>query len=138
MRTYIDSRAPYKLSKNKRSQVLTENKKILEYKELRRSFLEQINSEFGTVKPAHGSELLEKYERAKLDLHAEEGDLCRTELKRLRDEYFKNSHTTNLIRQLDGNTAGLDQSHQDDLTGKEFVFPKRAQVARAFFSTESE
>ena len=111
MSIYMDSRAPWTLSKKQRSQVLTENKKILEYKQLRSSYLTQIKSEFGTVKAAHGSELLEKYERANLDLDAKRKDLCRTEMKRLGDEYFKNSPKTDLLRQLDGDTAGLDQLH---------------------------
>lgn len=136
MRIYMDPPAPFTLSKEQRAQVLSEDEKIHEYKRLRSSYLAQIKVEFGTVKNAYGSDLFDQYKRAKLDQQAESVALCQAKSDQFRAEYFANSHKQTLLQQLNGNTAWLDHSFQDNLTGREFFFPERAQVANAFFFAE--
>lgn len=133
----MDPQAPSTLSKEERAKVLNEDEGILECKRVRDVCLAEIKSRFETVKKAHGSPLLQEYERAKIDLKAETVAACRDKINELRAKYFADSHKQNLVRQLNGDTAGLDSSHPDIPTNKTLVFSERAQVANAFFFTGS-
>lgn len=72
------------------------------------------------------------HERARLNLQAEERAQSRAKLTQLRDEYFANSQMQCLGQQLDG-----ELKPQEDMIGRELVFPERARIANAFFSTQS-
>lgn len=71
MNVYIGLRAPYILSTEQRAQ-LQNDEIIVECKRLKILYLKQIQSKFGSLRKAQGSELHCKYDRARLDLKAKE------------------------------------------------------------------
>lgn len=133
MSTYMDPRAPYKLSTEQRAQ-LKHQPEIVRLRELKSFWSKEVRAKYGLLKKGTGTEMHDNYERARLDLQAEERAQDTAMKVRLRNEYFRTIHTQTLDRQLAGAVNNLQYKQpQENSTSIRSVFPERTRVADAFF-----
>jgi hypothetical protein len=149
MSTYMDPRAPYKLTKEQRATV-KKHPKIVELRQVKIAFSRELRQIYGSVSKGKGTELYNQYHRSKLDLDSEEKFQESVMEKDIRDQYFRTVHTTALERQLSVTSTSSMSSmsstsstfstpttsspfYFETPTRVEHLFQERTRVADALF-----
>ncbi len=99
MKTYMDPRAPYRLSSEQRAS-LRYLPEIVQLRERKTSLSKQVRSKYGSLSKVIGTGMYDEYKRARLDLQAEYRAQDEATKVRIREEYFNTIHTQTLERQL--------------------------------------
>ena len=132
MSTYMNARAPQIISTEQRV-LLKNDPTIVQLKQSKHVLLKAIQSKYGKLQKAQGTDLHQKYQRAKLDLQAEER-AQRVAMKiRCREDYFEDIHTQNLERQLGGTLTNFEINNTESSISRNYVFPERERIAKMFF-----
>ncbi|KAI9765002.1 MAG: hypothetical protein M1840_007924 [Geoglossum simile] len=147
MSTYMDPRAPYKLTKEQRAMV-KKHPKIVKLRQMKTASSRELRQMYGSMPKGKGTELYDRYYRLKLDLDSEEKFQESLMERDLRDQYFKTVHTTALERQLSvtstpstssaSTTSSPSYIGEETPTRVEHLFQERTRVADALFFSSKD
>lgn len=130
MKTYMDPRAPYRLSMEQRAS-LKHHPEIVRLQNVKTSLSNEVRSRYGSLLKAKGTEIHNAFERARLDLQAETRAQNEAMKLQIREEYFKTIHIKTLEQQL---ARSPDSKTKVNLNrNQRNICPERVRIANFFF-----
>lgn len=130
IKTYMDPRAPYRLSMEQRAS-LKHHSEIVRLQNMKTSLSNEVRSRYGSLLKGKGTEIHNAFERARLDLQVETRAQNKAMKMQIREEYFKNIHIKTLEQQLARSPESKPEANFNGNQRK--IFPERVRVANFFF-----
>lgn len=130
IKTYMDPRAPYRLSMEQRAS-LKHHSEIVRLQNMKTSLSNEVRSRYGSLLKGKGTEIHNAFERARLDLQVETRAQNKAMKMQIKEEYFKNIHIKTLEQQLARSPESKPEANFNGNQRK--IFPERVRVANFFF-----